>query len=123
MGFIVFEVLGADNAEVILRDESVPADSSDHELHAPQWRLTHLSTSTRDRQASYAGRQGVASEFVVSMDVERESFFVVRLVVIPLILIVMLSWSVFWMERSLLADRINVSFIGLDADFSVEERS
>ena len=28
-------------------------------------------------------------------------------------MIVMLSWSVFWMDRSSLGDRINVSFIGI----------
>lgn len=32
---------------------------------------------------------------------------------IPLALIAALSWSVFWMERSSLGDRINVSFVGL----------
>ena len=47
------------------------------------------------------------------MAVERQSFFMVRLVVLPLVLIVMLSWSVFWMDRSSLGDRINVSFIGI----------
>jgi hypothetical protein len=36
-----------------------------------------------------------------------------RLVVLPLGLMVILSWSVFWMERSSLGDRINVSFIGI----------
>ncbi|UCF47351.1 MAG: hypothetical protein JSU89_09240 [Myxococcales bacterium] len=108
-----FEVLGADNSEVVLQAASAPAGPSDHKVQTPQWRLTNISTSTQDRGASYAGRRGIASAFVVSMEVERESFFVVRLVVIPLMLIVMLSWSVFWMERSSLGDRISVSFIGI----------
>lgn len=108
-----FEVLGADNAEVVLRAESETASPSDDRGRTPQWTLTGVSTSTRDRQASYAGRRGVASAFVVSMDVQRESFFMVRLVVFPLALIVMLSWSVFWMERSSLGDRLAVSFIGI----------
>ena len=43
----------------------------------------------------YAGRRGIASAFVVSVDVQRESFFISRLVIIPLILIVLLSFSVF----------------------------
>ena len=107
----VFEVLGADVSEVVL--EAEPMSGSDHEVHAPQWTLKSVGTSTRDRAAPYAGRQGVASSFVVSMDVERDSFFMVRLVVIPLMFIVMLSWSVFWMETSSLADRISVSFIGI----------
>ena len=109
----IFEVLGVDNSQVVLEAGPEPVIPPDRSLHTPQWALTGISTSTRDRQASYAGREGVASAFVVSVDVERESFFVVRLVVIPLVLIVMLSWSVFWMERSLLADRISVSFIGI----------
>jgi hypothetical protein len=108
-----FEVLGADNTEVVLQAESETASRSDDEVRTPQWTLTGVSTSTRDRRASYAGRRGVASAFVVSMDVQRESFFMVRLVVFPLALIVMLSWSVFWMERSSLGDRIAISFIGI----------
>jgi len=32
---------------------------------------------------------------------------------LPLIIIVMLSWSVFWMDKSSLGDRIGVSFIGI----------
>jgi hypothetical protein len=34
-------------------------------------------------------------------------------VVLPLIVIVLLSFSVFWMDRSSLGDRISVSFIGI----------
>lgn len=108
-----FEVLGADDAEVVLQAESETASPSDDRGRTPQWTVIGVSTSTRDRHASYAGRRGVASAFVVSMDVQRESFFMVRLVVFPLALIVMLSWSVFWMERSSLGDRISISFIGI----------
>lgn len=54
-----------------------------------------------------------ADELGVSVGVTGESMFMLRLVVLPLMLVVMLSWSVFWMERSSLADPINVSFIGI----------
>ena len=108
-----FEVLGTDDTEVVLEADPNAPGPSDHEVRTPQWRLAEVSTSTRELSGPHAGRTGVASTFVVSMDVERESFFVIRLVVIPLVLIVMLSWSVFWMERSSLADRISVSFIGI----------
>ena len=109
----IFEVLGFDESEVVLQSESEARSPSDDLIRLPQWRLEGIRTSTRDRQAPYAGRAGVASAFVVSMDVRRESFFMVRLVIFPLMLIVMLSWSVFWMDRSSLGDRINVSFIGI----------
>jgi hypothetical protein len=108
-----FEVLGTDNAEVVLQAESATGSPSVGRVRMPQWSLSGVSTSTRESPASYAGREGVASAFVVSMDVERKSFFTVRLIVIPLALIVMLSWSVFWMDLSSLGDRIAVSFIGI----------
>jgi hypothetical protein len=108
-----FEVLGMDNTEVVLVAEPATANPSGDQVELPQWTLTGVSTSTRDRPAPYAGGSGVASSFVVSMDVERDSFFMVRLVVFPLALIVMLSWSVFWMDKSSLGDRLSVSFIGI----------
>jgi len=49
----------------------------------------------------------------LSVDVERESFYLKRLVIFPLILIVLLSFSVFWMDKSSLGDRVSVSFIGI----------
>ena len=111
--FAVFEVLGMDNTKVVLEAEPTTAVPPDSEVRVPEWTLQDLRTSTKERETHYAGRREAASAFVVSVDAERRSFFAVRLIVIPLVLIVMLSWSVFWMERSSLADRISVSFIGI----------
>ena len=56
----------------------------------------------------------MASAFIVSVDVQRESFYMRRLVIIPLVVIVLPSpSSVFWMDRSSLGDRLSVSFIGI----------
>jgi hypothetical protein len=109
----IFEVLGFDESEVVLQPETEARSPSDDLIRIPQWALEGINTSTRDRQASYAGRTGVVSAFVVSMDVRRKSLFMVRLVMLPLMLIVMLSWSVFWMDRSSVGDRMSVSFIGI----------
>lgn len=51
--------------------------------------------------------------FTVRLKASRDPLFTLRLVAMPLALIVMLSWSVFWMERSSLGDRISVSFVGI----------
>jgi hypothetical protein len=113
----IFEVLGFGDDEVVLQAEPDEAggagEDADRSVRIPQWKLDGVSTSNRDRSVSYAGRRGVASAFVVRMEVRRQPFFMVRLVMLPLALMVMLSWSVFWMERSSLGDRINVSFIGI----------
>jgi hypothetical protein len=109
----VFEVLGFDASEVVLQVESGIISSVSSELSIPQWTISGIGMSSRDRQASYAGGRGVASAFVTSIDVQRESFYVSRLVTLPLIVIVLLSFSVFWMDRSSLGDRISISFIGI----------
>jgi hypothetical protein len=79
----------------------------------PHWTVTGISESVRDRAASYAGRLGVSPTFVVSVDVQRSPFYMLRLVVLPLIVIVLLSFAVFWMDRSLIGDRLSISFIGI----------
>ena len=112
----VFEVLGFDEEEVVLRpkaagDASAPSGAA--AVRVPQWNLERVGTSIRSHRGSHAGRLGVASTFVVSMYVERKSLFMVWLVIIPLFLIVILSWSVFWMDQSSLGDRVSVSFIGI----------
>ncbi len=109
----VFEVLGFDKDEVQMQVDSDAASSLASEIRLPQWTVKGASTSVRDRPASYAGRRGVSSALVMSVDVQRKPFYIVRLVILPLIVIVLLSFSVFWMDRSSLGDRLSVSFIGI----------
>ena len=110
----IFEVLGFDESEVVFESPAArDGPGSVDTVRVPQWRLVRVSSTTRSHPASHAGDLGVASTFVVSMDVDRKSLFMVRLVVVPLVLIVILSWSVFWMDQSSLGDRTSVSFIGV----------
>ena len=110
----VFEVLGFDRDEIVMEVASAYAGSLlADDVRIPEWSITGSGMATRDRAASYAGHRGVSSAFIASVDVERDSFFSIRLVVIPLTVIVLLSFSVFWMDRSSLGDRTSVSFIGI----------
>ena len=110
----VFEVLGFDRDEILLQAESASGGSLlNGTLRMPQWTITGSGTSIQDRYASGAGRRVVSSALVVSVDVERDSFYIRRLITFPLAIIVFLSFSVFWMDRSSLGDRISVSFIGI----------
>jgi len=109
----VFEVFGFDSGEVVFEAESKAVDSSWKKLRISQWQLDSIRSSTDEQIAPYVGKRDTTSTFTVSMEVQRKPFFIIRLVVIPLSLIVVLSWSVFWMERSSLGDRINISFIGI----------
>jgi hypothetical protein len=109
----VFQMIGFDSSEVVFEVAPKPIDSFWKNMQISQWELAGIRSSTGEQVAPYAGKSGTSSTFTVGMEVQRKPFFVIRLVVIPLVLIVMLSWSVFWMEHSSLGDRISVSFIGI----------
>jgi len=109
----VFAVLGFDDSEVVLQAEFQTTSPVANTVRIPQWSITGIRMWTRNLPIPYAGRGGLASTFVVSVDAQRESFYISRLVIFPLVLIVILSFSVFWMDRSALGDRISVSFIGI----------
>ena len=109
----VFEVLGFDLDEIQLQAESLPAGPKTNRIQIPEWSVTGVSTSIRERPSEYAGNRHLSSAFVLSVDVERQPYYTLRLVVLPLIIIVLLSFSVFWMDRSSMGDRLNVSFIGI----------
>lgn len=109
----VFEVLGFGADELILQPVAETDRPSNEEIRLPQWTLTDIRMSTRERAVAYAGNIGLASTLVVSMDLERQPLFMLRLVALPLVIIVMLSWSVFWMDRSSIGDRAAVSFVGV----------
>ena len=109
----VFEVLGFDRDEVLLEVDSDPPRFSDSSVRIPEWKVGEVAMFVRDHAVSHAGRLGVSSAFVLKVDVQRASYFARRLLVFPLVLIVLLSFSVFWMDRSSLGDRLSVSFIGV----------
>ncbi len=101
----VFELLGFDRDEVVLELEPDDARTSHADLRVPQWTLGEIELSVREH--------GDSSALVVSVDMTRRSFFVIRLVILPLTVIVLLSFSVFWLDKSSLGDRCSVSFIGI----------
>lgn len=112
----VFHVLGFDSKEIALRLE--PGFNDEYKniaetIRLSQWRLTEATSSIGTRNTPLIGKGSTTSTFTISVDLQRSSFFILRLVIVPLMVIVMLSWSVFWMDKSSLGDRISVSFIGI----------
>ncbi|WP_342349217.1 hypothetical protein [uncultured Nitrospira sp.] len=110
---LVFDVLGFNAGEVALVATPTSASAPNRTIMVPQWTMKGVEGSISNMDVALAGAVNLRSAFVVTIDMKRKSFFMVRLVLIPLFLIVMLSWSVFWMERSSLGDRMSVSFVGI----------
>jgi hypothetical protein len=108
-----FRILGFKNNEVVFKADSSLVTFDQESIRVPQWTLTSVDASVQNIKTHYSNTNDVSSTFVISLDVKRESLFMMRLVVIPLALIAILSWSVFWMDKSSLGDRMSVSFVGI----------
>ena len=112
----VFHILGFDSKEIALRlepnfnNENLDVEES---FKIPQWHVKGIRSSIGTRSTPLIRKGATTSTFTTSIDLQRNSFFILRLVILPLMVIVMLSWSVFWMDKSSLGDRISVSFIGI----------
>jgi hypothetical protein len=110
---IIIHALGFDRREVVLvpsPDIGVPG----HGISIAEWQLHGLHTSTRDHDPSPSDSAGTAmSAVVVTLDLARRPEAMLRVVVLPMMLLVALSWSVFWMDRESLGDRMGISFIGI----------
>lgn len=109
----MFELLGVGSDEVAFAIEPPRSDRPAPAVTVPQWTIGDAALTVRDRPSATAGAKGVASTLVLGLTATRQPFYIHRLVVLPLIVIVLLSFSVFWMDRSSLGDRLSVSFIGI----------
>ena len=77
------------------------------QLLIPDWGVTGWNFETSELSA-----EGLAAQvqgMVFSLDVKRDTNYFKYKVIFPLILIVMMSWMVFWIDPSLVASQISVS--------------
>lgn len=86
---------------------------TDDDVRIPQWTVLAMRTMADKILPTTFGSKEPTSVVVFELDVKRQSAFIMRLVVLPLFLVVILSWSVFWMDRASVGDRMSVSFVGL----------
>jgi hypothetical protein len=83
--------------------------SSDFEL--AEWHSTSIATEIREVRE--IRDRHPFSEFVMLIHVERLSGFYLWRLFMPMLIIVALSWSVFWMKDDDLSNRLLVSFTGI----------
>lgn len=110
---IILVPVGFSGNQYVFQPSSTRNSEIEILVQVPQWSVEEVSTSTRSLDTVIGDRSGTNSALVVTLKVQRHPLFMIRLVVFPLGLIVVLSWSVFWMDRSSLGDRMSVSFVGI----------
>ena len=110
----IFEVLGLGPDRVLLVADPETTGSVGRGVSIAQWTLHDVRVSTRESNSIYGdGHSEPVSQLVVTLDMAREPEHMLRVVVMPLALLVFLTFTVFWMDRESLGDRMDISFIGI----------
>jgi hypothetical protein len=110
---------GSDSGQVLLEvNEEMLGATEEHAMNddlvnIAQWRLLHLDMVSKLSNHRYYGKSKPISELVFTITLQRESTSVFWKVILPLTILVLLMWAVFWMEVDNLSDRLNVAFIGI----------
>lgn len=111
---ILFKCLGFDRSEVLLQPDPETTGVRAQGLSIAQWKFQGIDMVQLDHNLTFAdGHAGASSHVAVYVSMDRNPHFILRIVVIPLIVLVMLSWSIFWMNRSSLGERMDISFVGI----------
>jgi len=100
-------VYGASPDEVLLVESTVFPASRSTTLSITDWRIGELETSTGTFSPTPAGPK--LSTFSVSVKGKRLIGYYVVQMLIPLILIVGMSWVVFWIDPSVVPARMSIS--------------
>ncbi len=109
---IYFGIPGYSKSEVQMSPLAMPTPEN-NDVRIPQWTVLGTRAMSDSILPTAPGNSEGTSVFVFELEVKRQAAFIMRLVVLPLFLVVVLSWSVFWMDRASVGDRMSVSFVGL----------
>jgi hypothetical protein len=110
---VVFEVLGFDASEVLLAADPDRTGGSSS-VSVTQWRLEALTAEDRIYQSKFtSGREELVSAVAFEFPIDRSPGFLLQVILLPLLILVGLSWSVFWMDAESLGDRMSISFVGI----------
>lgn len=111
----VFEIMGFRKNEVMIEADPTTSGSRLKKSYSLEdWEIKGLDVNSVDSPIRFkSGDEEINSSFVVTIYIKRKFGFLFQIVIIPLIMLIVLSWSVFWMDRESVGDRMDLSFIGI----------
>jgi hypothetical protein len=108
------------HASLYSRDEMVliPSDhlarTWDQNMGLADWSRIGIETTERPVDLLVAdGAKFQKSEVVVKIKLVRKPTHFLLSILFPMVLLVSLTWSVFWMQKESLSARVNIAFIGI----------
>jgi hypothetical protein len=111
---IFINLMTYQNHEVaLIHDESL-SGTWEQDLGIAEWKK--LGIEIRDAIERYTYTDGHAddySQLLVTLQVARKPRHMFFSIILPLLVLVALTWSVFWMDKESTSDRLGVSFVGI----------
>jgi len=110
---------GNTTAEVLLEVDQRFAGSTDdyvrreHDVNVAGWDLQHLGMTVDETYVAAGDQRTAFSRLLATITLQRRSWQYVWEFLFPLLVLVSVVWSIFWVEIDSLADRLNISFIGV----------
>ena len=106
-------LLYKNNLLVIVPDENL-SNTWEHQTGIAQWEDQGFSFTERTIEIkTISGVSQPKSEFIATINIKRLPQHFLLSTILPLVVLVCLSWIVFWMDDESMTDRINISFIGI----------
>jgi len=105
--------------QVVLEVDERFADTTDdhmrreRDVNVAGWSLRHLEMAMDEAVLAVGHGENRFSRLVATIHLQRRSWQLVWQMLFPLLVIVSMVWSIFWVDASQLADRLNVAFIGV----------
>src|SRR5210317_13833 len=102
------------NNEVVLVYEPKMTGTWIQDKGIAEW--TKQGINIREKTAEYVSEGGSKqyySELVVDINIGRRPGHIIFSIILPLLILVSLSWCVFWMDEESIASRVNISLVGI----------
>lgn len=110
---------GSMSEEVVLEVDERFAESTDDYVRREQdvnvagWDLRHLEMAIDETSIAFGADRSRFSRLMTTITLKRRSWQLVWAMLFPLLVLVSVVWSIFWVDIDSLPDRLNISFIGV----------
>jgi len=110
---------GDNTRDVVLEVHEVYANATDDfvgrntNANVAGWVLQGVTFDTDETFLNQATRDNRISRMTATIHLQRRSWQLVWQMLFPLLVIVSMIWSIFWVDIDSLADRLNVAFVGV----------
>jgi len=100
--------------EVVLIPDDRLARTWNQNLGIADWSRESVTMLERPVEIAYFDESvSETSEFVVTVTISRKPTHMLVSIIFPMVLLVSLTWCVFWMDEETLFNRVNITFIGI----------